>query len=127
MSDNADPPRVRVTLPGGTQVPGKLIRWRQAPAGQWWAQVVIQIPAGVVVQIADEDYASVPREPAAPQLVFRPLRHDAPDRRALELHVAGCWGATGRLTPTTAEAAAHFVKHGWAVACTTCQPPIAAP
>jgi hypothetical protein len=62
VTEMPEPPRVRVAFPGGVQRDGWLLRWGQAPGGQWWAQVVVQVPADAISQVDGEDYGEVPKE-----------------------------------------------------------------
>ena len=118
------PPRVRVTLPGGHAVPGRLLRWRQDRAGAWWAEAVLPVPAAAVQQTAGEDYAQVPREAAVSaesRYVLGPLPPGAGERRQV-LHIVGCWLIQGRTVAATAEDARSLLRDGRATACDACQP-----
>jgi hypothetical protein len=123
MSD-APPPRIRVTLPAGEAgpVPGRLVSWHQE-AGDWWAEVLVRVPAGAVGKVDGEDYSAVPRDAAPVQYVLQTLRQDIPEQRALVLHVAGCWAAEGRLTPVdTADRARGMLRFDDTSACDICHP-----
>jgi hypothetical protein len=85
-----DPPRVHVALPGGHATTGRLLRWRQGPDGAWWAEAVVYVPAAAVEQVDGEDYAGVPREPAAsPRYVLTTDTRGT--KPAVTLHRADCW------------------------------------
>lgn len=83
------PPRIRVTLPDGRDIPGRLTGWRQDDTGRWWGRVVVHIPAAAVEQLPDEDYTAVPRQPAEPPYVLATDTHTTPPTS--ELHRADCW------------------------------------
>lgn len=90
MSDEPEPPRVRVALSAGT--PARLLGWRQDPeTGRWWAEVTVYAPATAVQQVAGEDYSQVPRQPATPPsgyVLATDTRNTPP---TMELHEAACW------------------------------------
>ena len=115
-------PEIRVTLPDGRGITGRLLRWRQDQTGAWWAETVLCVPAADVQQTAGEDYSAVPRGLAEPPFVLAPLRHDTPGRPALDLHTLGCWLIQGRATPATAEDARFRLRDGGVTACDACQP-----
>lgn len=74
-------------------MPARLRRWRQDQAGKWWAELSLYAPADAVRQLGGEDYAGVPREPAAePEPVFLlvSLRRDSP-RRQMVVHERDCF------------------------------------
>jgi hypothetical protein len=83
------PPRIRVTLPGGRDLPGRITRWRQDKTGAWWAAVELYVPAAAVAQVDGEDYTAVPREPAEPRYVLSADTRTRPP--TVEMHAAGCW------------------------------------
>ncbi|MEC3994964.1 hypothetical protein VSR01_16085 [Actinacidiphila sp. DG2A-62] len=92
-SSSAEPPRVGLELPGGRTVPARLRRWRQDQAGKWWAELSLYAPAGAVRQLGGEDYAGVPREPAAepePEYLLVSLVRDHP-RKELVVHERDCF------------------------------------
>jgi hypothetical protein len=76
------PPRIRVALPGGGDIPGQLLRWRQDKSGTWWAEVTVHVPAAAVQQVAGEDYTAVPREPAETRFVLSADTRTRPPTRA---------------------------------------------
>jgi len=119
-----EPPRVRVTLPGGRVVDGLLLGWRQDPDGGWVPAVAIEVPAGAVTRVAGEDYSQVPRTPAGPRYVVQRMAPlNGKPRR--ELHTGNCWMYTRDpllTTPVdTAEEAADLIREG-AIACEVCRP-----
>ena len=96
------PPRIRVTLPGGGDLPGRITGWQQDQDGQWWAVVTVRAPAAAVQQIPGEDYSGVPRKPAGPRYVLATDARETPP--TMELHTAGCWAISQpapwrRITP----------------------------
>lgn len=127
MYDHAhpNPPRVRVTLPGGGSVEGRLLRWQRGAGGGWRADVVLSIPVTAVTRVPGQDYDQVPRVEASPGawsgFVFEgdlEARGDA----TVMLHTTGCRQARGRLTLALVDTARFFLHHKWAVACEECQP-----
>jgi hypothetical protein len=75
-----------------------------------------------VQPVDGEDYGSVPTTRAEPQWVLQALPSDSPERRALILHAAGCWAASGRLAAADSVQAAIFLREKWATACEACKP-----
>lgn len=123
------PPRVHVTLPGGRQVPARLLRWRQGDTGAWWAEVTLPVPAAAVDRVDGEDYTLVEREPAAPpepRYVLQPLP-PGPDGARLVLHLEGCF-AVGQtkfrqpLAVPDSQQAASMLRFANTEACTICEP-----
>ncbi len=128
MSDPL-PPRIRVALPGGQDVPGRLIRWRQDKTGAWWAAVEVYVHAAAVQQVAGEDYDQVPREPAEIEPRYVMVAFQDPDgKRKAEMHVADCraiphGSSTHRVTPMPdADAAKGMLAFDDTTPCTVCTP-----
>lgn len=126
MSESAEPPRVRVHLPGET--PARLHRWRQDQTGRWWAEVTAYVPADAVRQVDGEDYADVPREPATPEpryVLATDTRNTPP---TVELHRADCWEISQpatwrRITPVENPAVAQAaVRFDDTTTCPVCTP-----
>jgi hypothetical protein len=113
---------VTVILPGGRVAEGALHARRQDEDGSWWYRVAIEVPAAAVRRIKGEEYGAVPTERPDRRWVLQSLRHDAPDKRAVDLHRVDCWAVEGRLTPATTDQAKIFLREGWATPCTICHP-----
>lgn len=117
-------PRVRVTL--SNDVPARLRRWRQDKAGAWWAEVELYAPAAAVQQVAGEDYADVPREPAGPRYVLATDTRVTPP--TMELHLATCWefsqpAAWRRITPVSgSQEARTALRFDDTTPCPVCTP-----
>lgn len=137
MSDQPTdpPPRVDI-LPAGRPAPGRILRWRQAPDGHWWAEVTLYVPAEAVRQVDGQDYTAVPREAAAPPASPPPAgpafvltadtRPGQP--RTATLHKGDCWtlGDTAswiRTTPISdAATAAGMLRFDDTTPCDICTP-----
>lgn len=123
MSDPAPapPPRVLVTLPGGTVVRGVLHHREQDTDGTWTYTVAIPVPATACEPVPGEDYTHVPTTRAGEtgDWLLQQLPGGGDDPRVM-LHTAGCWAAEGRLTRVSTVDAKDFVRHGWSVECTNC-------
>lgn len=141
------PPRVDV-LPAGRPTPGRILRWRQAPDGKWWAEVTLYVPAEAVRQVDGQDYSAVPREAAPPVGDRSPRAQAAAERQRraqavptddsvrwwrvvpghpATLHRGDCTAATGMpITRSMAVAALTDEHEGapTAVACGRCRPDI---
>jgi hypothetical protein len=125
---DSPPPRIRVTLPDDRDLPGHLLRWRQDPDGQWWAEITLHIPATAISKVDGQDYSAVPREPATPA----PRYVLATDTRlrppVAELHQATCWtldkpAAWLRITPIPDAAQARDqARIPGTLICTGCTP-----
>lgn len=127
-----EPPRVYVTLPGGRQVAGRLLRWRQDKNGRWWAEIATYTPASAVAKIDGEQYDDVPRESATPPTAGAADYVLAADTRqhppTAEIHRTDCWSLAKpaqwiRLTPMpTAKDARDMLRFDGTTACTLCNP-----
>jgi hypothetical protein len=129
VSEQPDPPRVRVTLPDGRVVTGRILRWRQGPDGEWWAEATWYVPAGAVQQVEGEDYSAVPREPAGPRYVLSTDDRRPPGTKpTMELHLADCFtlgqiAAWTRITPVpSAERARGMLQFDDTTPCDVCKP-----
>jgi hypothetical protein len=119
---------VKVTLPGGTVVGGRLHARRRRPDGTWWYQVAVEVPAGAVTPVDGEEYGGVPttRETVEVRYVVETLQ-PVDGKPRLELHVASCWALPGRTSERVtavesaglARAALGFEDTG---ACEACRP-----
>jgi hypothetical protein len=133
MTDPPAPPRVRVRLPGGRTVTGRLLAWRQDADGVWQPEVALTVPAAAVAPVDGEDYAGVPRiaadPPAGPGFAVATARLAGADgKQRLILHVADCWaiptpGPAVLVTPVPdARQAAAMLKFADTSACDVCNP-----
>jgi hypothetical protein len=121
------PPRVRVTLPGGRVVEGRLLGWRQGADGEWVPQVAIEVPAAAVARVDGEDYSHDPRTAAGPRYVVVTRHGPVGGKAELVLHKAGCWVIDRkhaiRVTPVEDAAMARTaLRFEDTVACDVCKP-----
>jgi hypothetical protein len=89
------PPHVKVTLPDGTVLGGRLHARRQRPDG-WWYEVAVEVPAGAVAPVDGEEYGGVVTERAETRYVVDNGLPPVDGRPRLELHIAGCWSINQR-------------------------------
>lgn len=119
-------PQVRVTLPDGRRVTGRLLRWRQDQAGVWWAEATVYVPARAVHPVDGEDYSAVERQPAEPRYVLSVDTRLKPPQAVL--HLTTCWtldkpGSGTRITPMPdASKARGMLRFADTAACEACKP-----
>jgi hypothetical protein len=123
------PPRVKVTLPDGTVVGGRLHARRRRADGTWWYGVAVEVPAGAVTPVAGEKYDGVVtvREQVEVQYVVDNGLPPVNGKPRLQMHVAGCWvidkraGARVTAIPDAGQARG-LLKFEDTGACEVCRP-----